>query len=255
MSRANAGPTEKVAGAEIRRFERATSTNDLAKAAVEAGEVRRATVWVAKAQTAARGRLGRAWSAPEGGLWFTGAWVAELATGLSVCIGGACALAIGATLEEHGLLDRSPKLKWPNDVMIDGKKVCGILCETARDPRDRRWLIVGVGVDVNNDPDELTWALNRPVTSLAREAGKEIDLESLMRRMVLAIGSTAKGGVTPTMLQAAASRLIGLDEQTRITLPDGRVVEGIIRGLSQDGRLVVEVDGKRQTLPVSAELP
>lgn len=254
MSRAKAGPIQRVAGAEIRRFERATSTNDLAKAAVEAGEVRRATVWVAKAQTAARGRLGRAWSAPEGGLWMTGVWVAQIATGLSVCIGGACALAIEATLEEHGLMDRSPKLKWPNDVLIDGKKVCGILCESVRDPRDRQWLIVGVGVDVNNDPDRLTRTLNRPVTSLAREAGCKIDIESLIRRMVLAIGSTARSGVTPTMLQAAASRLVGLDEHTRIALPDGRIVEGILRGLSQDGRLVVEVDGKRQTLPVTAKL-
>jgi len=141
------------------------STNDRALAWARAGAPHGALV-TADAQTAGRGRLGRPWTSPPGeDLYMSLVLRPGASRGL-----GALALAVGAGLRE-GLAAWAPwaRLKWPNDVLCDGRKLAGILCEarwTAGVPE----VIVGIGVNVGRQT--FPGALAETATSLAREVGR-----------------------------------------------------------------------------------
>jgi BirA family biotin operon repressor/biotin-[acetyl-CoA-carboxylase] ligase len=129
------------------------------------------TVIVAESLRHSSGRFGRKWYAPEGGAWLAVAWpdilLPEFTRLLPFAVGLACCRAIrGFQLEAQ--------LKWVNDVLLAGKKVAGILCETVLSGKGERYHLLGVGVNVNNAefPEELIDVS----TSLCTELGKEIDL-------------------------------------------------------------------------------
>jgi BirA family transcriptional regulator, biotin operon repressor / biotin---[acetyl-CoA-carboxylase] ligase len=131
-------------------------------------------VAVADEQTEGRGRLGRRWSARPGtGLLFSIALRPAVPSSrlpeLSLVAGEACAEAIAAVT---GL---QPELKFPNDVLIGGRKVAGILAE-AREGR----VVLGIGVNVNASEDELPAGTDTPATSLSLEAGRRVDRAELL---------------------------------------------------------------------------
>ena len=138
-------------------------------------------VAVAEEQTEGRGRLGRTWTAPARSsilcslLLEPPVETARLPE-LSILGGEACAEAIGRVT---GL---APEIKLPNDVLIDGRKVAGILAE-ARDLR----VVLGIGVNVNVDPAELTPGLRTPATSLAAEVGAPVDRVGLLVTLLEAV--------------------------------------------------------------------
>ena len=129
---------------------------------------------VAEEQTAGRGRLGRRWLAPAGtsllcSLQLRPAVAPEHLPELTGLASHACAEAIAA------LTKLEPELKFPNDVLVAGRKVAGILAE-AREER----VVLGVGVNVNVTAEELPRALERPATSLLVETGREVDRAALL---------------------------------------------------------------------------
>ena len=132
---------------EIHYFEDVDSTNEVAK------KVNRDGVLVfAERQTAGKGRLGRKWFSEKGGLYFS----ITLKPNLSIDDVPKITLTAGLSVcEALNDLCLNAKLKWPNDVLIDGKKVCGILCEIVGEV-DSPLVIVGIGVNVRNKiPDEI----------------------------------------------------------------------------------------------------
>jgi BirA family biotin operon repressor/biotin-[acetyl-CoA-carboxylase] ligase len=129
---------------------------------------------VAEEQTAGRGRLGRRWLAPAGtsllcSLQLRPAVAPEHLPELTGVASHACAEAIAA------LTKLEPELKFPNDVLVAGRKVAGILAE-AREER----VVLGVGVNVNVTAEDLPRALERPATSLLVESGREVDRAALL---------------------------------------------------------------------------
>lgn len=129
---------------------------------------------VAEEQTAGRGRLGRRWLAPAGtsllcSLQLRPPVPPERLPELTVVASHACAEAIAA------LTGFEPELKFPNDVLLGGRKVAGVLAE-AREGR----VVLGVGVNVNVTADELPQEVDRPATSLLVETGREIDRAELL---------------------------------------------------------------------------
>ena len=156
------------------------STNDLAKelAALGASE---GTVVFAEAQTCGRGRLGREWVSPIGGLWFSVVLRPKLEPSEAsrlVFVGG---LAVAETLRElYGL---AVATKWPNDVLINGKKVCGILAEMNTTGHKINRVVLGVGVNANFEVKALPKVLWESATTLETELGK-IDLERLFRALL-----------------------------------------------------------------------
>ena len=173
---ARLGPTKAV-GRDIRVFEQTTSTNDVAEKLARDG-VPEGVVVFAESQTRGRGRLGRAWMSPtRKGLWFSVLLRPQLppqdATQLTVISATALRRAVKTVA---GI---SAEIKWPNDLLIRGKKTAGILTEMSAELDRLRHVILGIGVDVNLDAAEFPAELRKLATSLKIEAGREISRAGL----------------------------------------------------------------------------
>ena len=213
-------------GSPIQRVERCESTQLLLGADDPEG-----AVVVADAQTAGRGRLGRAWVAPPGTSLLcsvllrppAGSRIAQLSL-----VGG---LAAAQTVESE--LGRAAQLKWPNDVLVDGRKVAGVLAE-ARDAV----VVLGIGLNVNQAADELPPEPRAPAASLRTLDGAEHDrgalLDTLLDRLETAYGAWLAGGL-PALHRELATRdaLAG-----RVVGVDGRRERAL--GIDEEGRLVLE---------------
>jgi BirA family biotin operon repressor/biotin-[acetyl-CoA-carboxylase] ligase len=167
----------KVIGRDIRVFEQTTSTNDVIEKLARDG-VKEGVVVFAESQTKGRGRLGRKWISPERkGLWFSVLLRPDLrpqeATQLTVASATALRRAIQSETGLH------PEIKWPNDILIGGKKVAGILTEMSAEPDQVRHAILGIGVDVNLAAGEFPPELRKLATSLKIESGRAISRAEL----------------------------------------------------------------------------
>lgn len=246
------------------------STSGEARERVHRGELPAARVIVAAIQTGAYGRRGRAWQAPEGGLWWTLAIPQEPegpsaaahpddAERLGLRVGAACLATVTDALRPAEVASERITLKWPNDVLIDGCKTLGCLCERVVEGvgSRRMWLIVGVGLNVNNDPQDLGPSLRRPPTSLRAIADREFDLEALgadLTRRVLGAVKPQSDAQWLAALRQIAGRLHGIDEPIRLSLPGGEMLHGTLAGLSDTGRLVVQTERGRVVAAPGAEI-
>src|SRR5882672_3812093 len=157
----------KVIGRDIRVFQETTSTNDIIEKLAR-DKVKEGVVVFAESQTKGRGRLGRKWISPaRKGLWFSILLRPELrpqeATQLTVAAATALWRAIHT---ETGL---SAEIKWPNDILFRGKKVAGILTEMSAELDRAKYLVLGMGVDVNLAPIEFPPEVRKIATSLRAE--------------------------------------------------------------------------------------
>lgn len=153
------------------------STNDWAKQLASLG-ASEGTIAIAETQTSGRGRLGRKWISPRGGLWFSIILKPPLCAVGAVKLVFVAGLAVAEVLcELYGL---RVETKWPNDVLVRGRKICGVLMEMNTTGETVNYVILGIGVNVNFDvkkvfPKELSEA----TSSLETELGKKVGLEEL----------------------------------------------------------------------------
>jgi BirA family biotin operon repressor/biotin-[acetyl-CoA-carboxylase] ligase len=140
----------KVIGRDIRVFEETTSTNDVIEKLARDG-VKEGVVVFAESQTRGRGRLGRKWISPaRKGLWFSVLLRPDLRPQETTQLTVASATALRRAIQsETGL---KPEIKWPNDILIGGKKVAGILTELSAEVDRVKHVILGIGIDVNQGP-------------------------------------------------------------------------------------------------------
>ncbi len=160
------------------RYDSAPSTNDIARELAEAGAEEGTTV-MALEQTAGRGRYARRWHSPRGeGLYHSIILRPEVPPARAPVLGLVASVALAETLrEDYGV---EADIQWPNDVLVAGRKIAGILTELEVEEDRIKYVILGVGVNVNHAsfPEELA-----PIaTSLRRETGLTYDLEGLRHR-------------------------------------------------------------------------
>ena len=154
-------------------FERLVSTNDWAKEQINTFDPKTLTVITADKQTKGRGRYGREWISPE-----------KCNLTASFCLfleengGVPMTHLLVQLLEKRGL---KPQIKWPNDLLIAGKKIAGILCETIP-LSDQFGLIVGIGLNINMDRKALK-AITQPATSIFIETGERGDIQETLREL------------------------------------------------------------------------
>jgi BirA family biotin operon repressor/biotin-[acetyl-CoA-carboxylase] ligase len=167
----------KVIGRDIRVFEQTTSTNDVIEKLARDG-VKEGVVVFAESQTKGRGRLGRKWISPaHKGLWFSILLRPDLRPQETTQLTVASATALRRAIQsETGL---KPEIKWPNDILIGGKKVAGILTELNAELDKVRYVILGIGIDVNLDAGEFPTELCKTATSLKIEAGEALSRAEL----------------------------------------------------------------------------
>lgn len=164
-------------GRRIYYFPEIDSTNNLAKKLVEQ-DVEEGTIVIAETQTSGKGRLGRRWESPKGGIWLSIILKPKLRLKETVKISLLAAVAVAKTIREEFKL--KAEVKWPNDVLIDWRKVCGILVEASSEGEKAKYVIVGIGVNANIELSDLPAELEETAVSLKEILGEEIDRESFI---------------------------------------------------------------------------
>src|SRR5215510_10891679 len=149
-------PIEKKLGSTVVRFDRVSSTNDVAKDFASSG-AREGLCVIAKEQTAGRGRHGRNWSSPAGeGLYMSVILRPAILPSEAGTITLASAIAVAETLRLD--YETDAEIKWPNDVMVRGRKISGILIESAIQDDKLDYIVLGIGVNTGQRgfPEEVT---------------------------------------------------------------------------------------------------
>ena len=167
----------KVIGRDIQVFEETTSTNDVVERLARDG-VNEGAVVFAESQTKGRGRLGRKWVSPaRKGLWFSILLRPNLRPVETTKLTVAAATGVRRAIEKHTGL--KPVIKWPNDILLGEKKVAGILMEMSAELDRVKYIILGIGVDVNLNTGDFPPELRKIATSIKAEAGKAISRSEL----------------------------------------------------------------------------
>ncbi len=230
----------------------ATSTNSLlVKRAAESAP--HGTCIVAELQQAGRGRRGRSWVSGLGsGLTFSLLW--RFSTGASGL--GGLSLAVGVALARglRELGSHDIALKWPNDILYQGRKLAGILIELQGEMLGPSAAIIGIGLNVRL-PEEARRQIDQPVADVAEmgvEATRSALLACLLRHLGEVLAQFEQEGFT--RLRDEWQCLHAFHQQAvRLALPDGSSKQGIVTGIAEDGALYVEINGQQQRFS-SAEI-
>jgi BirA family biotin operon repressor/biotin-[acetyl-CoA-carboxylase] ligase len=229
----------KILGREVLSYRSLGSTNQLGFRLAEAG-IKEGTLIVADEQTQGRGRMGRSWHSPPGlGLWTSIILRPNIppfkAPGLSICAG----LALAQTIRKLTGLDS--RIKWPNDCLINGLKVGGILLELSAELDRTNFVIAGVGVNVNHLSKDFPKKLSGRATSIRIEWGEEISrvklLTSFLQRFESVYLDFKKKGLSPQrQLIKRFSSLLG----KKVAVRFGRErIEGLAQDIDDSGSLVI----------------
>ena len=234
-------------GKKIYSYKEIDSTN--VQAGRLAGEgAEHGSLIVTDLQTAGRGRRGRQWNSPEGsGLYFS------LILKPDIRPDGASMLTLVAAMAVTKAIERAtgmrPGIKWPNDVVLSGKKVCGILTEMSIQEKGIAHIIVGIGINVNAQefPEEIA----PTATTLEQECGKIVSREQLLGIILEEFEYYYELYMSTMGLSLIQeeynSCLVNRDRQVRVLDPQGDY-EGIARGINSRGELLVEREGTVQTV-------
>ena len=232
----------QIVGRDIRVFEKTNSTNDVVEKLARDG-VGEGVVVFAEAQSQGRGRLGRRWiSPPRRGLWFSVLLRPNLrpqaATQLTVA---AATALVRAIRDQTGL---APEIKWPNDILIRGRKVAGVLTELSAELDHIKYLILGIGVDVNLSASDFPPELRKVATSLRIETGREwhrADLAAAIVRELDADYARICSGQFEDIIEEWQRGCSTLGRRVSIRMAD-RLVQGQAEALDRDGALLLRTE-------------
>jgi BirA family biotin operon repressor/biotin-[acetyl-CoA-carboxylase] ligase len=235
------GPKVPV-GFDLVRLDRIDSTNEEAKRRCAAGAADGSVVW-AKEQTVGRGRRRRTWFSPPGNLYFSVVVRPHVPVAAAAQIGFVTALAAAEAVSLH--LDDSSAVacKWPNDVLIDGRKVAGILLESSMGgPSAPDWLVVGVGVNIAWRPDDAD--ILYPATTLALAGGAAATPASVLEAFLVSFGrwrtTWERDGFAP-IRTAWRRRAYGLGTPIDVRL-EAETLSGVFADLDEEGALILRSD-------------
>jgi BirA family biotin operon repressor/biotin-[acetyl-CoA-carboxylase] ligase len=232
-------------GKSLELHESIGSTNDRAKQLGAEGAAE-GTVVLAEEQTGGRGRLGRAWSSPRGGLYCSILLRPDDALLKRAPITLVAGLAASEALDAAARVATS--LKWPNDVLLDGKKIGGVLGELTK-VKGGNVLVLGVGLNIDILPGAWNPEVRAIATSILAAKGRAPAIEEVFRHYVEHLEAhydhLRKGG-GPLLLSKAADRMPLLRGRVRVKV-EGKTLEGQASGLNATGALVISLDdGKRE---------
>jgi BirA family biotin operon repressor/biotin-[acetyl-CoA-carboxylase] ligase len=242
----------QIIGKEIVFFESATSTNEKA---IEIGRQREnpeGIVVIADTQTHGRGRLGRRWISPPGvNLYFTALLRPPALQKEASLFSIAAAVSIASAIRECTGLNAM--IKWPNDILINGRKAGGILTEMKADKGRSRLLAIGIGLNVNMSPDMLTENIRPLATSLKKENGKSVDRVELLGKILDNMEKTYKILLKGNK-RALINKWLGLNCTigNLVTVRNhNRIISGIADSINDRGELIIRLSSGK-VITVSA---
>lgn len=245
-------PAEISSGLATRRigrrlicFRETESTNAVAFRLAEEG-AEEGTVVIAEAQQLGKGRLGRRWESPPGvnlycSLILRPPVLPMQAAQLTFLSAVAVARAIAATTPLH------PEIKWPNDVLVGGGKVAGLLNEMSSETEKVHFIVLGIGININMRRDQFPADLRHPATSLALEAGRAVSRLEVTRALLAALDDTyatyldhGYGAIREEWLSLCTMN----GREVRVTFQDS-FRAGMVIGIDEDGALLLRLhDGR-----------
>lgn len=211
------------------------STNTYAKQHAKTFAADKITCITAEEQTAGRGRFQRSWISPKGvNIYATFYFRLPINTLHLISLSQVMTYSFASVLLKEGL---QPKIKWPNDVQLNGKKVSGILCETAFQEHFVE-LFLGIGVNVNMEIKEAS-KIDKPATSLKIETGRSWDKEALLKKIqkefLVDLKNFKKGGFTP--FHSQFENLLAYKGETVRCFDGKKEWTGVCHSLTNDGQL------------------
>lgn len=233
-------PFPRIVGRDIQVFQETSSTNDIAEKLARDGVAEGVTIF-AESQSKGRGRLGRKWLSPTGqGLWFSILLRPRLPPGSVTQLTIATATAVARALRTQTGL--TPQIKWPNDILFQGKKAVGILTELSAEVDRVRYVIIGIGVDVN--VTDFSPEISAIATSLAQAAGRRFVraevAAAILTEMEQDYGRIMRGQFT-AVAEEWEQQCITLGRRVRIHNGD-RTLNGRAESLDSDGALLLRTD-------------
>ncbi|ALT69459.1 biotin--[acetyl-CoA-carboxylase] ligase [Methanobrevibacter millerae] len=238
------GLNTKTIGKELYLFKEVMSTNTVAKFLSE-NDVNNGTVIISEKQSGAKGRLGKSWESPLGGIWLSLVVKPNVDHSKIPMITLATGVAVVKTLERIGI--ENAEIKWPNDVMINDKKVCGILTEAITKFNSIESVIIGVGIDANFDVNVLSKELQEGTTTLDIELGHRVNENEIIRFFLEEferIGILFEEGGFERILKEWRKYSYSIGKIVEVREPFSKSYDGYVLGISREGALVVEkIDG------------
>ena len=241
------------AGGRIVYFDATDSTNAQAKRLAEA-HAPHGTLVVSDRQDGGKGRRGRSWASPSGvGIWMSLILRPEIAPSSASMLTLAAALAVREGIQEETGL--SPLIKWPNDLVLNGKKICGILTEMSTELMEIQYVITGIGINVNQR--EFPPEIRDTATSLSLEAGRCFRRSSLIAAILKAFEKDyeafLKTGDLSLLLEEYNACLVNRGKEVCILDPSGEY-RAVAEGIDESGSLLVTLpDGTRREI-ISGEV-
>lgn len=228
-------------GKKLLFYPELNSTNIQAKLEAEKG-ASHGTLVVTDSQTAGRGRRGRTWESPGGtNLYFTLILRPEIQPQQASMLTLVMADAVGRAIEQETGLQAG--IKWPNDIVVNKKKVVGILTEMSLERDYIQYVVVGVGINVGRQ--EFETELAKKATSLETEAGRTIKRGPLLARVMQEFEADyqlfLKAGDLTLLLDSYHKMLVNRNVQVQVLDPQGDY-QGIARGITPKGELLVETE-------------
>ncbi len=237
----------KLIGRKIIRHDSVTSTNEVLKElAIEGLEP--GTVVVSAVQTKGHGRMERTWESPEGGLWLS--VLLDATSEIELDKFGLIPLMAGCAVvcAISRIVGLDARVKWPNDVLIKGRKVCGILGEMMK-AEEKQLAIIGIGLNVNN-PVQEGYEFSQASTSIVEEMGDRASIEGLGAAIIDDLESAIlselelrnnmlAGGKFDDILNEWRTRSDTLGKRVKIRTQTEEI-EGLARDIDESGSLLVE---------------
>ena len=242
-------PKENTVGGRIDCFASIDSTNAYLKR-IAADGAPDGTVAVAAAQTAGRGRRGRVFqSAADKGVYLSALLRPQLAADALMPLTGLCAVAMCDAVEK--VCGVRPQIKWTNDLLLNGKKLCGILTELGMENGVLSYVIVGVGINVSQRTEDFEGEVADFATSLERELGREVSKNELAAAIIAALDALyadLKRGSTADYVERYRRDCVTLGKEVQLLWQDVQEKVFALDVDEQFGLVVRREEGRIETV-------
>jgi BirA family biotin operon repressor/biotin-[acetyl-CoA-carboxylase] ligase len=230
------GLKTKWLGKDLRCSREVSSTNEAARSI--ASDCQNGTVVLAEIQTQGRGRLSRPWASPPGGIWMS--LVLKPQMPLAQVFRVNMAVSVAASRAIQNLYGLDTGIKWPNDLLVNERKICGILMDISAEVDRLEYAVVGLGinsnVDVSGFPEE--WRS----TSLRQELGRDVSRVELIQKILREIEEAYEKMGSKEVYEEWRRRSVTVGRQVRITSVEGDLTGEAVE-LAEDGALLLRTKG------------
>jgi len=221
------------------------STNDEAMRRARAGDP--GGLWIAGwEQTKGRGRQGKVWYSPHGNLAASLLLIDPAPTNLAPQLGFVAGVALAEAARDLLPVGKPAQLKWPNDLVVGGAKLSGLLLEASQLPNGHLACVIGIGLNIEASPDGLPYAATS-LRALGGDASAELALERIAAHMSVWLSLWQRGDDFASVRKAWTAHAAALGQ--RVSVFAGRVqTTGIFLGIDATGQMILETDVGRETI-------